>query len=282
MRARSPKQGRSQPRPIHVIDLDKLEADFWDRAPDVIHTELSQPGSLPSVSPQWRETIVAAEKHLTTIPEPDRQLLTCLPLRASPILARWRDLEPAQRQAIFDWIIRRYLQTGGPGFLATEGAQRHLASLWKMIQHGTIQERTQAKKRWEAIFTGALPNLRGHRDPHDLLAILEEYEAARARLRTLHPQGTPARYSRMLRRAFPAARERDLADLAEALHHADSDGQRKALLAIVGTPHNLAGDTLRELLAEARRRRRLEARIREGQARYTAWCTSQGIPAHPA
>ena len=255
----------------------EFNAYFWNRPPEEIHADLTRrdsfvPGSKTLAAlRQASQKVRRIAQLIESLPEAERPLVRLLSLGDAE---RWPRMSAAEREVLLDAGLLFELTQSGPEFLTDEGAQRRLANLWEAIHRGeTMEERLQAKRRWEDIFTQALPDLRGRKDRPALMTLLAEYEQALAQVRRIQAQRLKSEeaYLSRLKEVFPNARQKPLAELAEALALGYGTQKRDSLHAIVASPHGLSGPTLRELLAEARRRRRLNARIEAGRERYQAW-----------
>jgi hypothetical protein len=125
---------------------------FWDRPPDLIHAELSDPrrsrrnqpvapGASNSLAPELEDLLRASLFELTAA---ERQFIGALPVAEyrqwREWLARYREMSEEQRvETVTCWFVS-HVARGGPDILAGSAAQNHLARLQHtMDSHPTLR-----------------------------------------------------------------------------------------------------------------------------------------------
>ena len=295
MRRRRGKDGTVGTGPFR-LDLDQREAEFWNRPPKQVHTDLQSPVNWPlaavvaadkegrlsrkqeadllrSVKPfrlpeNERQRVQRVQEVLASCSDAERDFVSRLSFR---VVERWVLAPPDQRDKATDWIMACAIGALGPDALLLKAVQGHLAVLWTTMHSApTVAERKAAKDRWGYIMSGALPNLRQFKEskPIDAIAVADQETEAHRRIASLRKRRWHTKdldeLTRKLTEIFSDWRwpQRILNDLAKGIIDRHSDTTRAAIRAAIGLHFGRAHTGVRDALA-AQRRRAKEQRRRE-------------------
>jgi len=264
-----------------VIDLNLLEAEFWDRPPEEIHADVQAIPGWPQTPRKTKTLVEELLKEMGAIPEAERPIALHLPGR---LVKLWRTAAPAEKEKLTDYAVAYSLRHKGVAAFSDPAIQSHLDQLWALIRSGrTTALRQKAKARWRSIMLSPLPNVRNTKDPVDLVALAQAMDEARHRLKPIRSKrwrAAPAlRLS--LKENFPDWPGHIIHSLAQAILAKDRAAVRKALGTGVGQSFGRAPGSLPELVAMARRLADLQRRTKEGRQRYDVWLKQQGLTAPP-
>jgi hypothetical protein len=262
------------------------EVEFWDRPPDVIHTELCDPRRMhrdrpglgrvsSSRNPELEELLRAMVSELTA---GERQFIRALRveeyLQWRDWLGRYRTMSEEQRvETMTGWFVG-HVARGGPDILAGAAIQDHLVRLQHtMDTHPTIQVKRTARRQLHRIVTASLPNFRNTRDRVNPFAVLAFYGRLRSRCLAILAARQPEAAQMKALRALPQIGRVSAEALRDA-HRVDDRSQiREILLEATGRAFSRRPTAVRELLARARK----DLKAKNGERRYRYWLAAQGL-----
>jgi hypothetical protein len=304
MRRRSAKHGSASASPF-ILDLDQLEAEFWSRPAEQIHTDLQSPLNWPiavveeatkkgllsraqkadlsraftslQFPDDQRRRLQTVKRVLASRSDAEQQLAKGLPFR---VVERWVLAPPDQRDQAMDWIMAGAIGRLGPDAFLLKAVHAHLTALWRLMHSApTVAERTAAKKRWLYITRAGLPNLRAFKEPRHALDVAAATEKIAEALRLLAPLRKRRWHTkdldeltRRLTATFSDWRwpPHILKKLAEGIIDRHSDTVRAMIQAGVGRPLGQGHTGLRDALANERRRAKEQGRRKDTIARIAA------------
>jgi hypothetical protein len=303
MRRRSGKHGTVGASRF-ILDLDQLEAEFWNRPAEQVHADLQSPLNWPiaavvaadkegRLSPKQkaelfraftplplpdneRRRVQTVERALASRSDAEQELAKKLPFR---VVERWVLAPPDQRDQATDWIMAGAIGTLGPDAFLLRAIHAHLTVLRTTMHSApTVAERKTAKDRWRYITSAALPSLRQFKEsrPIDAAAVAnQEAEALRRiaplRKRRWHTEDLDE-LTRKLTARFSDLRwpPHILNKLAEDIIDRHSDTIRATIQAGVGLPFGREHTGVRDALAAQRRRAKEQRRGKDTIARIDA------------
>jgi hypothetical protein len=271
-----------------ALTKELLEATFWDRPPEQIHTDLHRTPD-PELTVAMELAAHRVRKELGALPEAEHEIAGLL---LHPWFEQWTTAAPEEKDQLADLavVFALYISDGPAKAFQRPAVANHLDHLWQAMHDETLTpvHRKRARDRWLWIMRFGLPNFRKIKNSANPLAVAQAVEEARRKLAPIRKRRwrSLASLRLSLKEKFPTFRASFINALADGIVARDKEKVRKALLKGVGLPFNREPGAMRELAAQGRKLMAKERELAElgrraeaGRQRYKEWLTQQGFSA---